>query len=152
MDSPPLCIEGPFGNMSPSVGERSRRERQKQDVIPPSVLFHEPKLCLLIFCFSVNGLPCIFLLTPAMWKYVVCWWRRMYTSPRGKGAAALGALAIFLSLPALQPRQNCTPSRHRTKHDRRCCIPWQHRRAAMTPPHPSISKPRLKAVTLPPPS
>jgi hypothetical protein len=75
----------------------------------------------------------------------------MYTSPRGKGAAALGALAIFLSLHALQPRQNCTSSRHRTKHDRRCCIPWQYRRAAMTPPHPSISKPRLKAVTLPPP-
>jgi ankyrin repeat protein len=38
-----------------SVGKRSRRERQRRQVISPSVLFHEPKLCLLIhFVFSQN--------------------------------------------------------------------------------------------------
>jgi hypothetical protein len=34
--------------MPPSVGKRGRRQRQKPRVISPSVLFHEPKLCLLI--------------------------------------------------------------------------------------------------------
>jgi hypothetical protein len=76
----------------------------------------------------------------------VCWWRRKQTSPRGTGAAALGALAIFPSLPALQRRQNCTQKRHRPKQGRRCCIPSQHRRAAMTPPRPA----NRKRAVLPP--
>ncbi len=36
-----------------------------------------------------------------MRSYAVCWWRRKQTSPRGTGAAALGALAILHSLPSL---------------------------------------------------
>ena len=43
--------------MSPSVGKRSRRERQKQIVISPSVLFHEAKLCLLIYLFFSQDTP-----------------------------------------------------------------------------------------------
>jgi hypothetical protein len=45
--------------MSPSVAIRSRRERQRQRVIPPSVLFHEPKLCLLIYLFFSQQTPLI---------------------------------------------------------------------------------------------
>ena len=75
-----------------------------------------------------------------MRRYAVCWWRRKQTSPRGAGAAALGALAIFHSLPALQCRQDCTQIRHRPKRGRRCCIPAQHRRPAMTPPRPANRK------------
>ncbi len=70
----------------------------------------------------------------------MCWWRRKQTSPRGAGAAALGALAIFHSLPALQLRHNCTQIRHRPRQGRRCCIPSQHRRDAMTPPRPANRK------------
>ncbi len=70
----------------------------------------------------------------------MCWWRRKQTSPRGSGAAALGALAIFRSLPALQRRLDCTRTRHPTKQCQRCCIPSQYRRAAMTPPRPAHRK------------
>jgi hypothetical protein len=76
----------------------------------------------------------------------VCWWSRKQTSPRETCAAALGALAIFHSLPALQRRQNCTPRRREPKQGRRCCIPSQHRRAAMTPPRPA----NRKRAVLPP--
>ncbi len=55
MGSPSLlCSERQCGNMPPSVGKRSRRERQKHPVIPPSVLFHETKLCLLIYLFIIS--------------------------------------------------------------------------------------------------
>jgi hypothetical protein len=70
----------------------------------------------------------------------VCWWRRKQMSPQGTGAAALGALAIFHSLPALQGRRYCTPMRHQTQQGRRCCIPSQYRRPAMTPPRPANRK------------
>jgi hypothetical protein len=43
--------------MPPAVGKRSRRERQRHHVIPPSVLFHEPKLCLLIHLFCSQYTP-----------------------------------------------------------------------------------------------
>ena len=43
--------------MSPSVGKRSRRERQKQIVISPSLLFHEAKLFLLIYLFFSQDTP-----------------------------------------------------------------------------------------------
>ncbi len=43
--------------MPPSVGKRSRRERQNLRVISPSVLFHEPKLCLLIHLFFSEEIP-----------------------------------------------------------------------------------------------
>jgi hypothetical protein len=54
-----LCFLGPCGDMSPSVGKRSRRERQKRQVIPPLVLLHEPKLCLLIYFFFSQRTPLI---------------------------------------------------------------------------------------------
>ena len=75
-----------------------------------------------------------------MRRHAACWWRRKQTSPRGTGAAALGALAILHSLPALQRWQNCTQKRHRRKQGRRCCIPAQYRRPAMTPPRPANRK------------
>ena len=70
----------------------------------------------------------------------MCWWRRKQTSPRGTGAAALGALAIFHSLPALQRRLDCTQKRHLPQPCRRYCIPSQYRRPAMTPPRPANRK------------
>jgi len=70
----------------------------------------------------------------------VCWWRRKQTSPRGAGAAALGALAILHSLPALQQWHYCTQNRYRQQQGRRCCIPAQCRRPAMTPPRPANRK------------
>ena len=70
----------------------------------------------------------------------MCWWHRKQTSPRGTGAAALGALAILHSLPVLQRRRNCTQSRHQPQQGRRCCIPSQYRRPAMTPPRPANRK------------
>ena len=45
--------------MSPSVGKLRRRERQRQQVISPSVLFHEPKPCLLIYLFFRQQTPLI---------------------------------------------------------------------------------------------
>ncbi len=72
----------------------------------------------------------------------MCWWRRKQTSPRGAGAAALGALAIFRSLPALQQKQHCTQIRHLQQQGRRYCIPSQYRRAGMTPPRPANRKRR----------
>ncbi len=57
-------------------------------------------------------------------------------SPRRTCAAALGALAIFHSLPALQLGRSCTQSRHPIQPSRRCCIPSQYRRPGMTPPAP----------------
>jgi hypothetical protein len=61
-------------------------------------------------------------------------------------ALCLGALAIVHSLPALQPRQNCTQTRHRLKHGRLCCIPSQYRRAGMMPSRPA----NRKRAVLPP--
>ncbi len=41
-------------------------------------------------------------------------------------------LTIFHSRSALQQWLHCTRSGHRLRQSRRCCIPAQHRRAAMT--------------------
>ena len=61
MDSPDVvCLQGSYRRMPPSVGKRfSRRERQKQQVISPSVSFYEPKLCLLIYLFFSQVTPLI---------------------------------------------------------------------------------------------
>jgi hypothetical protein len=52
-----VCLEGSPGRVPPSVGKRSRRERQSRRVISPSVLFHELKLCLLIHLFFRQSTP-----------------------------------------------------------------------------------------------
>ncbi len=52
-----MCLQLSHGRVPPSVGKRSRRERQRQRVISPSVLFHEPKLCLLIRLFFSQQTP-----------------------------------------------------------------------------------------------
>ena len=58
MDSPDMvCPIWSHERVPPSVGKCSRRERQKLQVISPSVLFHEPKLCLLIHLFFRKWTP-----------------------------------------------------------------------------------------------
>jgi hypothetical protein len=74
-------------------------------------------------------------------KLPVFWSSRKLTSLRGPCASALPPLTIFHSLSALQPWHHCTQIRHRTQRSRRCCIPAQHRLAAMT--RPPALPPRL---------
>ncbi len=68
----------------------------------------------------------------AILKLPVFWSSRKLTSLRGTGASALPPLTIFHSLCALQRWLHCTQTGHRLQQSRRCCIPAQHRRAAMT--------------------
>jgi hypothetical protein len=53
-------------------------------------------------------------------------------SLQGTGASALPPLAIFHSLSALKQWHHCTQIEHRLEQRRRCCIPAQRRRTAMT--------------------
>ncbi len=98
------------------------------------------------FCFSsVKKLHCITLLTMATLTFAVFWSSRKLTSLRGPGAPALPPLTIFHSLSALQLGQNGTQMGHRPQQNRRCCIPAQRRRAAMTRPPRAAAAP-IKAV------
>ena len=98
------------------------------------IYFHHFHAACSFFCFSsVNTLHCIGLLPMATLKLPVFWSSRKLTSLRGEGASALPPLTIVHSLSALQPwRLDCTQMRHRLQRSRGCCIPAQHRRAAMT--------------------
>ena len=84
-------------------------------------------------------------------KLPVFWSSRKLTSLRGAGASALPPLTIFHSLSALQLWLHCTQIRHRLQKSRRCCIPAQHRRAAMTRPPACCAAPgplRINTVPL----
>ena len=104
-----------------------------------------PIKAVLVRVAAAAGLHCISLFAKAALKLPVFWSSRKLTSLRGAGASALPPLTIVDSLSALQRWHHCTQMRHRLQQSRGCCIPAQHRRAAMTR-IPRAAAAQIKAV------